>query len=32
MNDNEFDALADKIQGEVFREAKEILGDKGFER
>jgi nitrogen fixation NifU-like protein len=32
MNDNEFDALVDKIQGEVFREAKEILGDKGFER
>jgi nitrogen fixation NifU-like protein len=32
MDDNEFEALVDKIQGEVFREAKEILGEKGFER
>ena len=32
MNDNEFDALIDKIQGEVFDEAKEALGEKGFDR
>lgn len=32
MNDKEFDALIDKIQGEVFKEASETLGEKGFER
>ncbi|PHR27402.1 MAG: iron-sulfur cluster assembly scaffold protein [Desulfotalea sp.] len=32
MNDNDFDALIDKIQGEVFDEAKEALGNRGFER
>lgn len=32
MNDNEFDALIHKIQGEVFNEAKEALGEKGFDR
>lgn len=32
MNDNEFDALINKIQGEVFNEAKEALGEKGFDR
>lgn len=32
MNDDEFDALVNKIQGEVFTEAKEALGEKGFDR
>ena len=32
MNDNEFDALMDKIQSDVFKDAKEALGEKGFER
>ena len=32
MDDLEFDALVNKIQGEVFAEAKNALGDKGFER
>lgn len=32
MNDNEFDALIDKIQGDVFKDAREALGGKGFER
>lgn len=32
MNDNDFDALIDKIQGEVFDEAKAALGEKGFDR
>lgn len=32
MNDNTFDALVDKIQGEAFDEAKEVLGEKGFDR
>ena len=32
MNDKEFDALMDKIQGEVFDEARDTLGEKGFER
>lgn len=32
MNDKEFDALMDKIQGEIFDEAKESLGEKGFDR
>ncbi len=32
MNDAKFDAIADKIQGEVFAEAKDALGEKGFER
>ncbi|BHH84577.1 iron-sulfur cluster assembly scaffold protein [Desulforhopalus sp. 52FAK] len=32
MNDKEFDALMDKIQSEVFEEARETLGEKGFDR
>lgn len=32
MNDQEFDALVNKIQNQVFTEAKDALGDKGFER
>lgn len=32
MNDQDFDELINKIQGEVFTEAKEALGEKGFER
>jgi nitrogen fixation NifU-like protein len=32
MNDWEFDALIDKIQHEVFDEAKNALGEKGFDR
>lgn len=32
MNDAEFDAIVNNIQGEVFAEAKEALGEKGFER
>jgi len=32
MNDAEFDAIVNKIQGEVFAEAKDALGEKGFER
>ena len=32
MNDLEFDALLDKIQTEVFAEAKKSLGEKGFDR
>jgi len=31
-SDEEFDALMDRIQNEVFDEAKESLGEKGFER
>jgi len=32
MNDDEFDALVGKIQEEVFAEAKNVLGEKGFDR
>jgi nitrogen fixation NifU-like protein len=32
MNDQDFEALINKIQNEVFTEAKNALGDKGFER
>ncbi len=32
MDDLEFDALVNKIQGEVFAEAKNALGEKGFDR
>lgn len=32
MNDQDFELLIKKIQGEVFDEAKEALGEKGFER
>lgn len=32
MNDKEFDALIDKIQGEVNSEALNALGEKGFDR
>jgi nitrogen fixation NifU-like protein len=32
MDDREFDALINKIQTEVFTEAKNALGEKGFER
>lgn len=32
MNDQEFDALLNKIQDQVFDEAKEALGEKGFDR
>lgn len=32
MNNQEFDALINKIQNEVFTEAKNVLGEKGFER
>lgn len=32
MNDQDFDALINKIQNEVFTEAKDALGEKGFDR
>ena len=32
MNDQEFDALINRIQDEVFTEAREALGEKGFDR
>jgi nitrogen fixation NifU-like protein len=32
MDDREFDALINKIQTEVFTEAKNALGEQGFER
>lgn len=32
MNDDEFDALVNKIQGEIFDEAMDALGEKGFDR
>ena len=32
MNNQELDALIDNIQNEVFNEAKEALGEKGFDR
>lgn len=32
MDDLEFDALINKIQNEVFAEAKQALGEKGFDR
>lgn len=32
MNDDEFNAMVDKIQDEVFAEAKNVLGAKGFDR
>lgn len=32
MDDQEFDALISKIQNEVFTEAKNALGEKGFDR
>ncbi len=32
MNNNDFDAFANKLQDEVFTEAKDALDDKGFER
>ncbi len=32
MDDQEFDALINKIQNEVFTEAKGALGEKGFDR
>jgi len=32
MKDQDFDALINKIQNEVFTEAKNALGDKGFDR
>ncbi len=32
MNDDEFNAFVDNLQGEVFREAKDALGEKGFDR
>ncbi len=32
MDDQEFDALINKIQNEVFTEAKNALGEKGFDR
>ncbi len=32
MNDDEFNAFVDKIQEEVFVEAKNVLGEKGFDR
>lgn len=32
MDDQEFDALIHKIQNEVFAEAKNALGEKGFDR
>jgi nitrogen fixation NifU-like protein len=32
MDDQEFDALINKIQDEVFAEAKNALGEKGFDR
>ena len=32
MNDAEFDAIVNKIQEEVFAEARNALGEKGFDR
>ncbi len=32
MNDAEFEAIVNRIQGEVFQEARDALGDKGFDR
>lgn len=32
MNDQDFDEIINRIQGEVFTEAKEALGEKGFDR
>ncbi len=32
MDDREFEALMDKIQNEVFDEARNALGEKGFDR
>lgn len=32
MNDQDFDALIDKIQNKIFNEAKNALGEKGFDR
>lgn len=32
MNDDQFDALVNKIQGEIFDEAMDALGEKGFDR
>ena len=32
MSDNEFDAFVDKLQDEVFTDAKNALGEKGCER
>ena len=32
MNDDKFDALINRIQGEAFDEAKEALGENGFDR
>ncbi len=32
MNDDEFEEIVSRIQGEVFKEAKEALGEKGFDR
>jgi nitrogen fixation NifU-like protein len=32
MNDQDFDELIQKIQCEVFNEAKSVLGEKGFDR
>ncbi len=32
MKDQDFDALIDKIQDEIFTEAKSALGEKGFDR
>lgn len=32
MDDQEFDALINKIQDEIFTEAKNALGEKGFDR
>ncbi len=32
MNDDEFNAFVDKIQEEVFTEAKNVFGEKGFDR
>lgn len=32
MNDNEFEALVEKIQSEFYRDAKEVLGTKGLDR
>ena len=32
MNDREFEAAVDRIQSEIFAEAKNALGEKGFDR
>ena len=32
MNNQDFDALIDKIQNDIFDEAKNALGEKGFDR